>query len=183
MALKATIFKADMQIADMDRGYYQSHSLTTARHPSENNERMMVRLLAFALNATEDMQFTRGLSSEDEPDLWEKDLIGGVTTWIEVGLPDERRIRKACNQSKNVIIYAYGDNAAPVWRDQNKAVIRRFDNLSICFIPEDQVAGMAEHVERTMNLQCTMQDGQIMLSSDSGVIDITPEVWKGAEKA
>ena len=181
MALKATIFKADMQIADMDRCYYQSHALTTARHPSENNERMMVRLLAFALNASDNMQFTRGLSSDDEPDLWEKDLIGGVTTWIEVGLPDERRIRKACHQAEKVIIYAYGDRAAPVWKEQNKSIIRRFDNLNICFIPEAEVSAMADMTERTMSLQCTMQDGMVMLSSDQGVVEIHPEIWNGFE--
>ncbi|WP_281647282.1 YaeQ family protein [Parendozoicomonas sp. Alg238-R29] len=177
MALKATIFKAELQIADMDRGYYQTHSLTTARHPSENDERMMVRILAFALNATDDLQFTRGLSAEDEADIWEKDLVGGVKTWIEVGLPDERRMRKACNQSEQVFMYAYGDRAAPVWREQNKAVLRRFSNLTVFFIPEEQVSAMAEHTERTMDLQCTIQDGEIMFSSNNGVVDISLECW------
>lgn len=181
MALKATIFKAELQIADMDRGYYQTHAVTIARHPSENDERMMMRILAFALNATDELHFTRGLSAEDEADIWEKDLVGGVKTWIEVGLPDERRMRKACNQSEQVFIYAYGDRAALVWRDQNKAVFRRFSNLTVFFVPEGQVAAMAEHTERTMNLQCTIQDKQIMFSSDRGVVDIHPEQWVGGE--
>ncbi len=178
MALKATIFKAEIQIADMDRGYYQTHTLTTARHPSETDERMMVRMLAFALNASDGLQFTRGLSSEDEPDIWEKNLVGGVTTWIEVGLPDERRIRKGCNQAEKMIIYAYGDRAAPVWREQNKVVIRRFENLQIVYLPDEIVEAMARMVERTMSLQCAMQDSAIMLSSSQGVVDIHPEVWK-----
>ncbi len=96
MALKATIFKAELQIADMDRNYYRDHSLTLARHPSETDERLMVRLLVFALHAGEALSFGRGLSAEDEPDLWERDLTGSITTWIDVGLPDERRLRKAC---------------------------------------------------------------------------------------
>ncbi len=178
MALKATIFKAELQIADMDRGYYETHQVTTARHPSENDARMMVRLLAFALHATEDMQFTRGLSVDDEPELWEKELTGDVKTWIEVGLPDERRIRKACNQSQKAIIYAYGDNAAPVWKEQNKAIIKRFSNLEIIFIPEEQVEAMAEHTERTMNLQYTVQDEHVMFSSEKGAVDVFPEKWK-----
>ncbi len=178
MALKATVFKADMQIADMDRGYYKSHALTTARHPSETDERMMVRLLAFALNASDDLHFTRGLSTDDEPDLWEKDLIGGVTTWIEVGLPDERRIKKGCTQGKQMIIYAYGDRAAPVWFEQNKTVIRRFDNLRIISVSDESVAAMAEIVERTMTLQCLMQDGAVMLSHNQGSMDITMDTWK-----
>ncbi|CAM3497285.1 YaeQ family protein [Parendozoicomonas haliclonae] len=178
MALKATIFKAELQIADMDRGYYKTHAVTTARHPSENNERMMVRLLAFALNASDDLQFTRGLSTDDEPDIWEKDLVGSVQTWIEVGLPDERRIRKGCNQSEKMVIYAYGDRSAPVWKEQNKAVLKRFDYLQVIFLPEAEVEAMADMVERTMDLQFTVQDEVIMLSSSAGTVDIHPQIWK-----
>ncbi|TNE76492.1 MAG: YaeQ family protein, partial [Gammaproteobacteria bacterium] len=129
MALKATVFKAELAVSDMDRGYYQSHALTIARHPSETDERMMVRLLAFALNASEDLQFTRGLSTDDEPDLWQKNLQGDITLWIEVGLPDERRIRKACNRAEQVIIYAYGARTAPVWWNNIRDALTRFDNL------------------------------------------------------
>ena len=89
MAIKATIFKADCQIVDMDRHYYQDHSLTLARHPSETDERMMLRLLAFAYHASDTLAFTRGLSSSDEPDLWQKDLTGTIERWIELGQPDE----------------------------------------------------------------------------------------------
>lgn len=178
MALKATIFKAELQIADMDRHYYQTHNLTTARHPSETDERMMMRFLAFALNAFDELQFTRGLSSDDEPDLWAKNLIDHPILWIEVGLPDERRIRKGCNQSDEMIIYAYGDNAAPIWREQNKAVINRFSNLKIIFVDEQTVAAMAEHVQRTMELQFTLQEGSVMMSSDAGVVEFVPELWK-----
>ena len=91
MALKATIFKADLQIADMDRNHYGNHALTLARHPSETDERMMVRLLAFAIHADEQLSFGKGLSTEDEPDLWQKDLTGAIERWIDVGLPDERQ--------------------------------------------------------------------------------------------
>lgn len=112
MALKATIFKADLQIADMDRGYYGGHALTLARHPSETDERMMVRLLAFALFAGERLAFGRGLSAEDEPALWQKDLTGAVELWIEVGLPDERDIRKACGRADRVVVLCYGGRGA-----------------------------------------------------------------------
>lgn len=178
MALKATVFKAVMQIADMDRHYYKAHTLTTARHPSENDERMMVRILAFALNASDELQFTRGLSTDNEPDLWEKDLVGGVTKWIEVGLPDERRIKKGCNHSEQMIIYAYGDRAATVWHELNKAVIRRFDNLKIIFISDKSVEAMTTMVERTMSLQSTIQEGMVMLSNTHGSVDIFLEQWK-----
>ena len=100
MALTATVFKADLQIADMDRGYYADHHLTLARHPSETDERMMVRLLAFALHASEALQFTKGVCADDEPQLWERSLSDEPLLWIEVGLPDERRLRKACNRAR-----------------------------------------------------------------------------------
>ena len=106
MALKATIFKADLQIADMDRHYYGDHALTIARHPSETDERMMVRLLAFALHAHDMLAFGRGLSADDEPDLWQKDLTGAIDLWIDVGQPDEKRMLKACGRSSRVVVYS-----------------------------------------------------------------------------
>jgi len=118
MALKSTIFKADLQIADMDRNYYQGHSLTLARHPSETDERMMVRLLAFALFADERLEFGRGLSADDEPALWRKDLTGAIELWIEVGLPDERELRKACGRAERVVVLCYGGRGAELWWDR-----------------------------------------------------------------
>src|SRR5512147_3279852 len=106
MALKSTIFKAELQISDMDRNYYGSHSLTIARHPSETDERMMVRLLAFALHANEGLAFGRGLSTDDEPDLWQRDLTGAIRLWIDVGLPDEKLLRRACGRADEVVVYA-----------------------------------------------------------------------------
>ena len=108
MALKSTIFKAELSIADIDRGYYRNHALTVARHPSETDERMMMRLLAFALHADDALEFGRGLSAEHEPDLWRRDLTGTVEQWIEVGLPEEREIRKACGRAREVHVLAYG---------------------------------------------------------------------------
>ncbi len=177
MALKATIFKAGLQISDMDRGYYQDHNLTVARHPSENDERMMVRVLAFALHASEELQFTKGLSTDDEPDLWEKDMTGAITLWVEVGLPDERRIRKACNQSREVVIYAYGDRSAPVWREQNASVFKKFSNLKVYFLSGEQVSALAGMAERTMNLQCTVQDRLCWLNSDSASAEVELQIW------
>src|SRR3982750_3888876 len=108
MALKSTILKAELCIADVDRGYYHDHTLTIARHPSETEERVMVRLLAFALHASDALTFGRGLSTEDEPDLWQHDLTGTIESWIDVGLPDERVVRKACGRARDVYVLAYG---------------------------------------------------------------------------
>lgn len=135
MALKATICKAELQIADMDRNYYHDHVLTVARHASETGERMMVRLLAFALHAHEALTFGKGLSADDEPDLWQKDLTGNIETWIDVGLPDEKRVRKACGRARQVYIYNYGGRSAGIWRDQNRGSLERLKNLTVLNLP------------------------------------------------
>lgn len=175
MALKATIFKATLNIADMDRHYYADHQLTLARHPSENDERMMVRLLAFALNASEQLEFTKGLSTDDEPELWQKSLSNEIELWIELGLPDESRLRKACNRSKQVILYTYGGRGVPIWWDKNKSKLARFNNLTCVNLdPEatEQLAGLAQ---RAMSLQVTIQDGEVTFSNEHGLVALTPE--------
>ena len=138
MALKSTIFKATLQIADMDRHYYKDMGLTIARHPSETDERMMVRLLAFVCQASETLLFTRGL----KPDLWQKGLTGEIETWIDVGQPDEKRIRKACNKAREVIIYTYHGRAADLWWDQMKNTCQRFDNLKVVNFNADMMASL-----------------------------------------
>src|SRR5688572_27582816 len=115
MALKSTICKAHLQIADMDRNYYHDHALTIARHPSETDERMMVRLLAYALHADPALAFGKGLSTDDEPDLWRKDLTGVIEAWIDVGQPDEKRVRKACGRAEQVYVYTYGGHVSDLW--------------------------------------------------------------------
>lgn len=179
MALKATIFKAELQIADMDRNYYQSHSLTIARHPSETDERMMVRLLAFALHAHEALSFGQGLSSEDEPDLWQKDLTGAVDLWIDVGLPDEKLIRKACGRARQVFIYSYGGRGADIWWAQNGGKLERATNLCVMNLPLDTSRAMAKLAQRNMQLHCTVQDGQIWLADK----DVTVQVELAKVKA
>ena len=162
MALKATIFKAELQVSDLDRNHFGSHALTLARHPSETDERMMVRLLAFALNADESLEFGRGLSAEDEPDLVKRDLTGAIELWIEVGLPDERELRKAAGRARKVKVYTYGGRSAALWWSQNRAALARLDNLTVIDIP----VAIGSLAARNMTLQCTIQDGQLYLSSE-----------------
>ncbi|GLU35846.1 YaeQ family protein [Trinickia caryophylli] len=159
MALKSTIYKADLQIADMDRHYYADHSLTLARHPSETDERMMVRLLAFALNAGERLEFCKGLSDTDEPDLWQKDLTGAIETWIEVGQPDERRLSKACGRAARVIVIAYGGRTSALWWEGVRGKAERLRNLTVWTLAEGTGSALAALAERTMRLQVTVQDG------------------------
>src|SRR5215211_4051518 len=135
MALKSTIFKAELSIADVDRGYYHDHALTIARHPSETDERMMVRLLAFALHADEALEFGRGLSTDDQPDLWQRDLTGAIHQWIEVGLPEEREVRKACGRARRVDILAYGGRAVELWWQRASEKLARQDRLAVSEVP------------------------------------------------
>lgn len=174
MALKATIYKADLQIADMDRHYYQQHSLTLARHPSETDERMMMRLLAFALYADEALLFGKGLSSDDEPDLWLKDMTGSIRLWIEVGLPDERGIRKACGRAAQVVVMTYGGRAAGIWWNQNREKLEKQDNLTVFDVPSETTKSLANMASRNMQLGCTIQDGQILLAGEADTLEINP---------
>jgi uncharacterized protein YaeQ len=165
MAIKATIFKANLQIADIERHYYRDHTLTLARHPSETDERMMVRLLAFALHADEHLEFGQGMTNEDEADVWLKDLTGAIELWIDVGIPDEKLIRKACGRANRVIIYAYGGRTADMWFAQNSKQFERLDNLRVVNLPQENTRALANLAQRTMQLQCTIQDGQVWLSN------------------
>ncbi len=151
MALRATIFKADLHIADMRRGYYASHTLTLARHPSETDERMMLRLLAFALYADEQLAFTRGLSATDEPALWRKDLTGGIQCWIELGHPDERRLLQAAGKSAQVAVLCYGGHASQVWwRGVQAAIAARVPAITILAVDPADARALAAFAQRAM---------------------------------
>ena len=181
MALKSTIFKAELQVSDLDRNHFATHALTIARHPSETDERMMVRLLAFALNADEALEFGRGLSSEDEADLVKKDLTGAIELWIEVGLTDEREIRKASGRAKAVKVYIYGGRGAAMWWAQNESVLARLKNVSVIEIPASVTAHVTSLSERNMRIQCTIQDAQVWLAASDETVHFEPVVLKPAE--
>jgi uncharacterized protein YaeQ len=177
MALGSTIFKCAVQISDMDRGYYREHALTIACHPSETQERMMVRLLAFCLHASDALSFGRGLSSDDEPDIWEKDLTGAIVTWIDVGQPDEKRIRKACGRARHVFVYCYGSQGARMWWEQVEPKLERTRNASVIRLP-GETRELAKLAERNMRLTCTIQDAHVWLANDAGSVEIALETLK-----
>ena len=152
----------ELQIADLDRNYYQNHALTVARHPSETDERMMVRVLAFAMYADEALSFGKGLSSEDEPDLWAKDLTGAIERWIEVGLPEEKRIRRACGRARQVVVVTYGGRVADMWWQQNKTALQRQDNLTVINLSTEDSRALASLAARGMQLQCTLQEAELI---------------------
>ena len=172
MALKATIFKAELRIADMDRNYYHDHALTIARHPSETDERMMVRVLAFALHAHDALAFGKGLGADDEPDLWQKDLAGAVEVWIDVGQPDARRVRRACGRAAHVYIYAYGGRTVDTWWDKARATLDRSANLRVMKLSAISSQAAARPAQRTMRLDCTIQDGQIWMADAEHTIEV-----------
>lgn len=180
MALKATIFKADLQIADMDRHYYADHSLTLARHPSETDERMMMRVLAFVLNANEALAMGKGLSADDEPDLWQMDLTGAVDLWIEIGQPDEKRIRKACGRSRQVLIYTYSGNSADIWWQQMKSKVDKLDNVSVINVDPESSLALEKIARRTMQLQCTLQDGELWITDGESTVQVIRTVLKAS---
>jgi uncharacterized protein YaeQ len=178
MAIRSTIHKAEVSVADIDRGYYADHALTLARHPSETEERMMVRILAFAMHAQERLVLAGDISTDDEPALWHKDDTGVIRQWIEVGLPDERVLRKACGRADQVVLLAYGGRKAEAWWVDNQGALARHRNLSVSFLPEEPCKALAALAERSMRLGITLQDGHVLVSGALGSVEIEPQVWQ-----
>lgn len=179
MALKATIYKAQLQLADMDRGIYGDHNVTIARHPSETDERMMIRLLAFALNAPADdhhgaMEFAKDLWDVDEPSLWQKDLTGQIVQWIDIGQPDDKRLMKASPRAERVAVYSFS-HSTPIWWSGIATKITRASNIAVWQVPAEQSQALAALAQRTMQLQVTVQDGTVWVGDGAHSIEITPQ--------
>ncbi len=177
MAKGSTIYKADLSISDTERDYYCDHQLTLACHPSETTERMMMRILAFALNADENLTPAGGMSEADEPDLWLKDLTGAITLWIEVGQPDERRILKACGRAGHVIIYTYGTKPL-VWINSIESKIAKAKNLSIYSINAESAKALGAMAERNMELQITKDHDELWVRSETKAVSVDITVLK-----
>lgn len=178
MALKATVFKADISISDLNRSYYQDHSLTLARHPSETDLRMLLRVIVFALNADEHLQFTKGLSTIEEPDLWQKSLTGDIEHWIELGQPTEKRIRQSCGKSDRVTIYAYQKNSALLWFDSLKEDLERFKKLRILLLTSQNEALATNLVERSMKLSFLIEDNHVLMTAGDESLGFDLKVLK-----
>lgn len=176
MALKATVHKAELQVSDMDRHYYATHALTLAQHPSETDERLMVRLLAFGLFADERLEFGRGISMDDEPDLWRKSLTGEIEQWIELGQPEESRIRKACGRAREVVVIGYSGRGFGLWWEKNTAALGRCGNLTVLELPAGTSESLVALLERGMKLQLMVQEGDVQVMGDGGSVSVTPVV-------
>ena len=176
MALNSTVRKLDLSVADMDRGYYASHSLTLAQHPSETDLRLMLRVLAFGLFAHEQLEFGRGLSTDDEPDLWQRELDGTIVRWIDLGMPDDKRIRKACGRARQVVIITYGGSKAQVWLERQRASLLRNANLTVLNIRDAQAKELSALIARSMGISLSIQDGQVLASGDTSSATLEPLV-------
>lgn len=178
MALKATIYKAQLQIADMDRGVYADHSVIIARHPSETDERMMIRLLAFALNAAAadqqgQLEFAKDLWDVNEPALWRQDYTNAVRHWIDVGQPDDKRLLRAAGRAERVSVYSFA-SSTPLWWKGIESKLTRAANLRVWQIEAAQSQALAKLAGRSMQLQVTVQDGTVWLGSAAKSVEIAP---------
>jgi uncharacterized protein YaeQ len=178
MALKATVFRAEVTIADMDREVYADHVLTLARHPSETDERMMVRLLAFVLNAEEGLAFGAGLSSEDEPALYSKAPDGSLDHWIEVGQPDPKRLRQGATRSRRLTVYSYGGSKASIWWQRNHEELGRIPRpVRVVELAMAETTALAALADRGMRITATIQDGQAWITDGlDRMVSVTPKV-------
>jgi uncharacterized protein YaeQ len=176
MALKATIFKVELAVADIDRNVFENFTLTLARHPSENDIRMMVRLLAFMRYADEALVFGKGLSSDEEPDLWCKDLTGAIKLWIVVGQPDERWLRKASGRADQVVVFSYGGRVAEMWWEQNRSTLEKLPNLTAFRLTAESTQALAALASRSMSLQCMIQDGEMLVTGEGDAVRVDPEL-------
>lgn len=176
MARSSTVLRAALSIADMDRHHYHDYEMTIAQHPSETDLRMMVRLAAFCFHADERLLFTKGLCVEDEPELWNKDYSDDIELWIDLGQPDEKRIRKACGRAKEVVIYAYQEKSARDWWKQQGSKLSRFKNLSVFLLDVEGIDALAQ---RSIRLQCNISDGELSLHDQHDhSVTIRAERWQ-----
>ncbi len=180
MALPSIVHKVELSVADIDRGYYQTHAFTIVRHPSETEERMMVRLLAFALHAHDALAFGKGLSTDDEPDLWQRDLTGAITCWIDVGWPDDKRLRRAAGRSPSVFVYTFGGAKADMWWKRNAGLLAKVRGLQVFQVPAAQSVELAGLAARSMRVNATIEDGQVWIGDEKSQVQVTPVALSGA---
>jgi uncharacterized protein YaeQ len=175
MAIGSMVCKAEINIANIDTNYYETHEITIAKHPSETELRVMARLVAFIFNANERMIINQGVDNDDDPALWQKNYGGDVELWIDIAQVDEKRLRKACGRSEQVIVYLYSLGSATTWWKQNGGSYARFKNLSVRYI---NLEGIEKLFNRTMRIQATITDSELSLNSDIGDFQVIEEIWK-----
>jgi uncharacterized protein YaeQ len=178
MSPKSTVVKVELQVSDMDRHYYASHALTLAQHPSETDLRLLVRVVAFALHADERLEFGRGLGDEDEPALWRRDYTGAIEQWIELGQPDESRLRKAAGRAAQVVVVGYGGQASSLWWSRNAAALERLRGLTVIELDPRELDEALPLLSRGARLTAMIQDGELQLMDAERVASLRPMVRK-----
>jgi len=178
MALKSSVYKLSLNVADMDRQVYGDFSQVVARHPSETEARMMLRVLAYAMHASERLAFGRGISTDDEPDLWQKSLTDEIELWVELGTPEPERLKKACGRAQAVVLYCYGDRATPVWWSKHRAILEGLDRLAVYQVSDDTCSQLAALAGNVDSLQCTIESGEAWFSGDNASVHVTPVALK-----
>lgn len=181
MAIKSSISKVRLNLSDLDSDVYGDFNLAVARHPSETEARMMLRIIAFALHAHDRLEFGRGISTDDEPDLWLKDLTGEIELWVELGTPDPDRLRKACGRARKVVLYAYGERSVSVWWEKHAAALARFRNLAIHTISDADRDALAKLASSNLNLQCTISGGELWVTDAAQTVEVRPAVLRAAK--
>ena len=186
MALKSTIFRANLNVSDLDRGHFAEYPLTIARHPSETDERMLMRVLAYALYTPADdhggaLELAKSLWDPDEPDLWQRNLVGEVVHWIEVGQPDDRRLMKASSRAEQVTVYSYA-SSTPVWWAGLQGKLNRAPKVAVWQVDPEASQALAALVARTVQWQVTIQDGTVWVSDTVHSVEITPKLLKARQE-
>lgn len=179
MAQKATIYKVELSVSDMGRHCYGTHNLTVAKHPSETNERLILRILAFALNVRDRLEFSKGLSSDDEPDIWQKSRSGELELWVILGLPSEKIIRQSCGRANEVVIYSYGGRAAELWWDKIRNTAMRSDNLRVINVAYQDSKEVGQLLDRSIKMQVSIEDDDVMISVGEAVVYMNLIEWRG----
>jgi uncharacterized protein YaeQ len=180
MALKPTIYKAQLELADSDRNCFESLTLTLALHPSETLQRMTARLLAYCLNTARGLEFTKGISTADEPDIWQHSDSGEIEHWIELGQPEEPRLRKACGRSKAVSVYAFGKSADTWWK-LNGDAISALPRLQVWQFDWREIEAAAALMSRTMQLNLSIVGGTLYLDNGAGAVSLEPQLLREAD--
>ncbi|MBO1518352.1 YaeQ family protein [Oceanisphaera pacifica] len=178
MALPAKLHKVRLTISDLSRHYYQDHSLTVAQHPSETTTRLMVRLLAFMRHADQDLSFTKGLSCDDEPELWLLSPDGRIVLWVELGEPSTKRLKQALSRAEQVVVYSYGGRSATQWWAKYQSELSALSRLTIYHLDDPQPALLAELCARNMELFATLQEREVQLTNGEHSLDVQFQQWR-----
>ena len=174
MALQATPYKIELNLTDIDRSVYENLRFTVARHPSETEERLCVRLIAYALWYSEQLAFGRGLSDVDEPALWEKSLDDRVLHWIEVGQPDAERITWCSRRAERFTLLAYGN--LRVWQGRVLEPLRTLKNIHVLAVDQEALANLAQDLPRALSWSVMISDGELFVTDERGQHEI-PLQW------